>query len=144
MTSTDAVVVGTEVTPIEVTVDAEKMKVMVALLADPTPIHFDTRALTALGMDERPVNHGPLNMGYLQTMLARWAGGRDRLLDFRVRFRGNVLAGDVVRGTGRVVALEHVDRGRVATCEIALEVVGGDLALSGEARVLLDTDGVER
>ena len=41
-------------------------------------------------MGDRPVNQGPLNMGYLMTMLARWAGGRDRVLDFRVRFLGNV------------------------------------------------------
>jgi acyl dehydratase len=130
--------VGTEVPPLEVLVDAEKMKVMAALLADPTPIHFDIRALAALGMDERPVNQGPLNMGYLQTMLARWVGGRDRLLDFRVRFQGNVLAGDTVRGTGRVTALRDDARGRVATCEVALEVLGGDVVLSGDAEVLVD------
>lgn len=132
------VAVGTEVPPLEVTVDAEKMKVMAALLSDPTPIHFDARALRALGMDERPVNQGPLNMGYLQTMLTRWAGGRDRLLDFRVRFLGNVLAGDVVRGTGVVTAVRDTDQGRVASCDIALEVVGGAAALAGAAEVLLD------
>ncbi|MDP3968288.1 MAG: MaoC family dehydratase [Nocardioides sp.] len=138
---TAPVEVGTEVPPLEVVVDPEKMKVMAALLADPTPIHFDTRALAALGMDERPVNQGPLNMGYLQTMLARWAGGRDRLLDFRVRFQGNVLAGDTVRGTGRVTALRDDPRGRVATCEVALEVLGGDVVLSGDAEVVLDDQG---
>lgn len=130
--------VGTEVPPLELVVDGEKMKVMAALLADPNPIHFDTRALAALGMDERPVNQGPLNMGYLQTMLARWAGGRDRLLTFRVRFRGNVLAGDLVRATGTVTGVVESARGRVATCDISLEVVGGAVALSGTADVLLE------
>lgn len=129
--------VGTELPPWELVVDAEKMKVMAALLADPNPIHFDPRALAALGMDERPVNQGPLNMGYLQTMLARWAGGRDRLLSFRVRFRGNVLAGDTVRAHGRVSALRPTEGGQVATCEISLDVVGGGVALSGTADVLI-------
>lgn len=130
--------VGTEVPSLELVVDGEKMKVMAALLADPNPIHFDTRALAALGMDQRPVNQGPLNMGYLQTMLARWAGGRDRLLTFRVRFRGNVLAGDTVRAQGVVTEVRDTERGRVATCDISLEVVGGAVALSGTADVLLE------
>ena len=129
---------GTTIPPLEVVVDPEKMKVMAALLADPNPIHFDTRTLAALGMDERPVNQGPLNMGYLQTMLARWAGGRDRLLSFRVRFQGNVLAGDRVRAQGQVTEVRDTERGRVATCEISLEVVGGAVALSGTADVLLE------
>lgn len=136
-----SVVVGTEIPQLELVVDAEKMKVMSALLADPTPIHFDPRALAALGMDQRPVNQGPLNMGYLQTMLARWAGGRDRLLVFRVRFTGQVLAGDTVRGRGVVTALTDTERGRVATCDISLEVVGGAVALSGTAEVLLEERG---
>ncbi|WP_435741989.1 MaoC family dehydratase [Nocardioides sp. SYSU DS0663] len=138
---TSAVEVGAEIPPLELEVDPERMKVMAALLSDPTPIHFDTRVLAELGMDERPVNQGPLNMGYLQTMLARWAGGRDRLLDFRVRFQGNVLAGDTVRATGRVAALRDDPRGQVATCDIALEVLGGDVVLSGTADVLLADEG---
>ncbi|TYL46363.1 MaoC family dehydratase [Nocardioides sp. BGMRC 2183] len=129
--------VGAEIPALELTVDPERMKVMAALLADPNPIHFDRRALAALGMDERPVNQGPLNMGYLQTMLARWAGGRDRVVDFRVRFQGNVLAGDLVRARGVVTALQDTERGRVATCDITLEVVGGSVALSGTADVLI-------
>ena len=129
---------GTVIPPLEVEADAQRMKVMAALLADPNPIHFDTRALAALGMEERPVNQGPLNMGYLQTMLARWAGGRDRLLSFRVRFQGNVLAGDRVRAQGQVTDVRDTERGRVATCEISLEVVGGSVALSGAADVLLE------
>jgi acyl dehydratase len=130
--------VGTEIPPLELTVDPEKMKVMTALLADPNPIHFDPRALAALGMPERTVNQGPLNMGYLQTMLARWAGGRDRLLSFQVRFRGNVLAGDRVRAQGTVTAIEDTERGRVATCDISLVVVGGAEVLTGTADVIIE------
>lgn len=129
---------GTVLPELEVEVDPEKMKVMAALLADPNPIHFDTRALARLGLEERPVNQGPLNMGYLQTMLARWAGGRDRLLTFKVRFQGNVLGGDRVRAHGVVTEVRDTERGRVASCDITLEVVGGAVALSGTADVLLE------
>jgi|FEC22Drversion2_1045045.scaffolds.fasta_scaffold00045_23 acyl dehydratase len=129
---------GTVLPALEVEVDPEKMKVMAALLADPNPIHFDTRALARLGLEERPVNQGPLNMGYLQTMLARWAGGRDRLLTFKVRFQGNVLGGDRVRAHGVVTEVRDTERGRVASCDITLEVVGGAVALSGTADVLLE------
>lgn len=138
MNDLSQVAVGTQVPVLELTVDPERMKVMAALLADPNPIHFDSRALASLGMDERPVNQGPLNMGYLQTMLARWAGGRDRLLTFRVRFRGNVLAGDRVRARGVVTDTYETARGRVATCDISLEVVDGAVALSGTADVLIE------
>ena len=129
---------GTVLPALEVEVDPEKMKVMAALLADPNPIHFDTRALARLGLEERPVNQGPRNMGYLQTMLSRWAGGRDRLLTFKVRFQGNVLGGDRVRAHGVVTEVRDTERGRVASCDITLEVVGGDVALSGTADVLLE------
>lgn len=129
---------GTVLPALEVEVDPEKMKVMAALLADPNPIHFDLRALARLGLEERPVNQGPLNMGYLQTMLARWAGGRDRLLTFKVRFQGNVLGGDRVRAHGVVTEVRDTERGRVASCDITLEVVGGAVALTGTADVLLE------
>lgn len=129
--------VGATIPSLDVLVDAEKMKLMAALLADPTPIHFDERALRDLGMDERPVNQGPLNMGYLQTMLARWAGGRERVVDFRVRFQGNVLAGDRVRASGTVTAISEDERGRVATCEVSLEVLGGAVVMQGQADVVV-------
>lgn len=100
------------------------MKTMAALLADPNPIHWDPRSTAALGMGERPVNQGPYNMGYLETMLARWAGGRDRIVEFDVRFLGNVLAGDTVRACGEVTDLREQDGlGKVAQCAVTLSVL---------------------
>lgn len=128
--------VGTVIPPHEVaSVSAEKMKTMAALLADPNPIHWDTRATAELGMGNRPVNQGPLNMGYVMTMLSNWAGGRDRIKDFRVRFHGNVLAGDQLRATGFVTAVREEESRRIAECNVTLQVVGGDDVLSGTATV---------
>jgi acyl dehydratase len=132
------VTVGSALPVHEVQVDTGPMKTMAALLGDPNPIHWDSRAVAELGLGERPVNQGPLNMGYLMTMLARWAGGRDRVLDFRVRFLGNVLAGDRVRTEGTVTGLRVTGAGQVADCEVVLKVVGGDTALSGTASVLVE------
>lgn len=125
----------------EVLVELAPMKTMAAILGDPNPIHWDFRAVSALGMGDRPVNQGPLNMGYIQTMLARWAGGRDRFVDFQVRFLGNVLAGDTVRAGGSVTALrEDPVHGLVADCAVHLDVEGGSRALDGAATVRLSEE----
>ena len=129
------VCVGDEIPAYELVVEAAPMKAMAALLADPNPIHWDTRVVAALGLGERPVNQGPLNMGYVQTMLARWAGARDRVVDFRVRFLGNVLAGDRVRATGTVTEVRWEQAGRVADCAVRLDVLDGSPALEGTATV---------
>lgn len=132
------VTVGTTLPVYEVLVDRQPMKTMAALLGDPNPIHWDPRATAELGMGTRPVNQGPLNMGYLMTMLTGWAGGRDRIISFRVRFMRNVLADDRVRATGTVTAVRATEAGRVADCDIVLSVVGEEDALVGTASVLLD------
>jgi acyl dehydratase len=117
-------------------VDAEKMKTMAALLADPNPIHWDVEAVRALGMGDRPVNQGPSNMAYVANMLAAWSGGHQHLRTLRVRFLANVFGGDRVVAGGRVIAVEPADGGTLATCEVWLRR-GDDTVMAGEARVLL-------
>ncbi|SEO53924.1 MaoC family dehydratase [Trujillonella endophytica] len=135
---TAAVEVGTELPGYEVpSVSAEKMKTMAALLSDPTPIHWDVETLQALGMGDRPINQGPLNMGYVMNAVTDWAGGADRLTRLRVRFLGNVLAGHHLRVRGTVTALRESDGVRLADCDVVLEVVGGDPVVSGTATVVL-------
>lgn len=127
----------------EIDVDPEKMKTMAAILADPNPIHFDTRATAALGLGDRPINQGPLNMGYVMTMLAGYAGGRDRIVRFRVRFLGNVYGGDRVRAEGELTAIRtDQESARVADCDVRLFVLdpaGGSPrpALAGTATIRL-------
>ena len=132
MTTAAPVEVGTELPPYEVaSVSAEKMKTMAALLSDPTPIHWDVATLQALGMGDRPVNQGPLNMGYVMNAVTAWAGGAGSLRRLRVR--------------GTVSALREEDGARLADCDVVLEVVGGDpggraggdTVVSGTATVVL-------
>lgn len=136
--TTAAVEVGTELPAWEVpSVSAEKMKTMAALLSDPTPIHWDVATLQALGMGDRPVNQGPLNMGYVMNAVTGWAGGPDRLRRLRVRFLGTVLAGQALRVRGSVTALRDEDGVRLADVDVVLEVVDGAAVVSGTATVVL-------
>ena len=130
--------VGTELPVYEIpSVSAEKMKTMAALLNDPTPIHWDVATLQALGMGDRPINQGPLNMGYVMNAVTDWAGGPERLRRLRVRFLGNVLAGHHLRVRATVTALREEDGARLADCDVVLEVVDGDAVVSGSATVVL-------
>lgn len=136
--STPTVEVGTELPAYDVpSVSAEKMKTMAALLNDPTPIHWDVATLRALGMGDRPVNQGPLNMGYVMNAVTAWAGGPESLRRLRVRFLGTVLAGQHLRVRGTVSGLREEDGERLADCDVVLEVVDGDAVVSGSATVVL-------
>lgn len=128
------VAVGQELEPLVVeAVDPEKMKTMAAILRDPNPIHYDAEVVRRLGMGDAPVNQGPINLGYLMELVVRWAGSRDVLRRFGVRFLGNVLAGERVTCTGRVTAIDG-DRGEV---ELELQAAVGDrVVLAGTATVV--------
>lgn len=136
--------VGTRLPELEVpAVSAEKMKTMAALLADPTPIHFDPAAVAAAGLGDRPVNQGPLNVGYVMNLLARFAGGHERLRRIRVRFMGTVFAGDRLVAGGVVTGVREEGGTRLVDCDVTLRVVGRepDLVLSGTATVELPREG---
>ena len=110
-------------------VDAERMKTMTLLLRDSNAIHFDVEAVRALGLGDRTVNQGPINLGYVVRMLAGWAGGEDRIRSFESRFVANVFAGDEVVAGGVVTGVdgEHVE------CEVWLDHADGRRALRGRA-----------
>jgi acyl dehydratase len=99
--------VGYQLPPLVIdAIDAEKMKLMAALLRDPNPIHFDVERVQELGMGDRVVNQGPSNLSYLLNMVTRWSGGVPTLRSVSVRFLGNVFAGDRLECVGRVTAVD--------------------------------------
>ena len=100
----------------------EPMKTMAAILDDPNPIHFDPASVRALGLGERPINQGPSNLGYLMEMLVEFAGAADRVRRVRVRFLGNVFAGDRVECTASVKSVD--DDAGVAELEVQASVDG--------------------
>lgn len=131
--SLTGVAVGSELPPLVVeSVDAEKMKIMAALLRDPNPIHFDADRVRELGMGDRVVNQGPANMSYLLNMVTRWSGGVPTVRTVAVRFLGNVFAGDRVECRGTVSAVDAA--AGLVTVEVAA-VVAGRSVLEGSVVV---------
>lgn len=116
-------------------VDPQRMKTMAAILQDPNPIHYDASSVRALGMGDRVVNQGPINMAYLLNLVTRFAGDPRALRRFQVRFLGNVFAGDRVECRGAVTRVDE----RLGTVELELEAVVGDRpVLAGGATVGLE------
>jgi 3-hydroxybutyryl-CoA dehydratase len=117
-------------------VDAEKMKVLALLLADPNPLHFDPAVAPRLGIAERPVNQGPSTIAMLAN-LVRAAYPQGRLVRLQVQLRGSVVAGQSVRANGRVVRRDVQDESSERLrCELTLEAEGRTV-LKGEAEVVV-------
>lgn len=107
------------------------MKTMALLLRDSNPIHFDGDTVRKLEMGDRVVNQGPINLAFVMRMLGDWAGGLEHLRRIRVRYLGNVFAGDAVVAGGTVTAVDE----HGAECAVWLEVVGRGRVLEGTATV---------
>ncbi len=116
-------------------VDPARMKTLSALMRDPNPIHFDENAVVAVGLGTRTVNQGPTNVAYVVSAVAAWAGGVENIVEYRFRFLGNVFAGDRLRTGGTVTAVEETADGRIARCDLFLEVIDGARVLAGSATV---------
>jgi acyl dehydratase len=131
--------VGTELpTRVVEKVDIAEMKTMAALLQDPNPIHWDPESTKAIGMGDRTVNQGPINMAYIMNMLVSWVGDDPtRLRAINLRFMANVFNGDRVEAGGTVTGVREVDGQRLADCDVWLDVTGGTRALAGTATVVL-------
>lgn len=130
-----SVEVGTEIPPWTMpTVDPQRMKTMAAILRDPYPIHWDRAATASIGLGERCVNQGPLNLSYVANMLMAWQGPAC-IRRLRVAFLSPVFDGDSLTAHGTVVAIDDVDGQRHATCEVRL-VREGDDVLAGTAVVI--------
>ncbi len=123
-------------------VSAEKMKTMAALLGDPNTIHWDVTDVRRLGLGDRPVNQGPNNMGYVIDLLADWAGGPANFRRLKVRFLGNVFAGDRLVAGGTVTAVRPSPEGRLVDCEVWL--ARDDSQLDDTQREDTQRDGSQR
>jgi len=130
--------VGTELPPFVVDgVPVETMKTVAALLHDPNPIHFDADSVRTLGMGEKPVNQGPTNMAYVVNMLVAWAGDPAAVRALKVRFLGNVFAGDRVAARGVVTGVREAGGERLVDLDVWLERAEDDRVLDGTATVAL-------
>ena len=130
---------GTELPPYVVeSVPVEQMKTVAALLNDSNPIHWDVDTVKALGMGDRAVNQGPNNWAYICNMLVAWAGGDPGAVrSSRVRFLGNVFAGDRLVARGVVTGVREEGGARLADLDVWLERAEDDRVLDGIATVVV-------
>jgi len=113
-------------------VDPARMKTLALLLADPNPIHFDRAAAQRLAGTDQVVNQGPSTMALgVNMLLAAFPGAR--LVSYRVRLLGLVLAGDGVEGGGTAVDREILDGQERVRCQLHLGVPGRGRVIEGEA-----------
>jgi acyl dehydratase len=121
---------GTSLGPLTVgPVSPEKMKIYAAIVRDPNPIHWDRSELARRGLGDRLINQGPINLGYVVNMLTGVSAGPQAIKRLTVRFGENVREGDIVVARGLVRSVE----GRLATCEVWLELPSGRRAVEGTA-----------
>ena len=121
-------------------VDAEKMKTMAILIQDPNPIHWDVEAVRRLGLGDKPINQGPSNMAYVVNALVSWVGGIEKFRNLKVRFLGNVYAGDRLTVVGSVTDIDEVKGDTLATCDVQLvrgNIGDEDVVMAGQASVIL-------
>jgi acyl dehydratase len=127
--------VGAEIAPYVIeTVDPGRMKTMALLLDDPNPIHWDTEVTEKLGLGDKAINQGPINLAFLMQAAIRAAGGGEELelVKFSTRFLGNVFSGDTVECTGTVTDVDA--SGRRLTLELRA-VVEDRSVLEGTAEL---------
>jgi acyl dehydratase len=99
--------VGQQIDPFVIeSVDPARIKTVAAILQDPTPTHLDSAATRAAGIGNSIATQGALNMTWFAEAAARFAGGRERLVSFEVRFLDHVLAHDRFECTGTVTAID--------------------------------------
>ncbi len=76
--------VGASLPEQRTTADAASMKVFTLIMADPSPIHFDSEATEALGLGSKLMNQGTLNMAYPINVVAAWLGDPGRIRSFKL------------------------------------------------------------
>lgn len=120
-------------------VDPQRMKTMAAILRDPYPVHWDRTAVAEMpiGLGERVINQGPLNLSYITNMLLAWQGPTC-VRRLHVAFGRPVLDGDRVTAAGTVTSIDLVDGERRATCDIRL-IRDGKAVVTGTAVVAISS-----
>jgi acyl dehydratase len=129
--------VGTPIPPLVIeSVPLEPMKTMALILHDPNPIHWDVDSVTSLGLGDRVINQGPTNQAYIFNALINWLGDPTAIRSMKVRFRGNVYAGDRVEAGGEVTAIHEENGETLADCDVWLDGPNGRV-IAGTAVVRL-------
>lgn len=114
---------GDEIEPLSVTPDKYLTVRYAGASGDFNPIHWSDRVATSVGLPG-VIAHGMLTMALAARAVEDWAGGRDRVDEYFVRFAKPVVVPDDDRGVDIEVSgvTEATDDGRTridisCTCE---------------------------
>jgi acyl dehydratase len=107
---------------------------------DFNPIHWSDRVATSVGLPG-VIAHGMLTMALAGRALEVWAGGRDRILEYGVRFTKPVVVPDDERGVDVEVSGVVKDVSEEGLTRIDITCTAQGEKVLGMARALVRRDG---
>ena len=127
--------IGTDIPTLTInTVDESRMKTMAALLRDPYPVHWDHEANKQIGIGNKVINQGPLNLSYIANMLIYWQGPTC-IKRLKAKFLKPVIGGDTVIAGGKVLEILD-DASSLVNCDIWLSR-DQQTVVSGVAEIII-------
>ena len=132
----DDVNVGDELPPLALpALDRATLALFAGASGDHNPIHIDIDAARRVGLPD-VIGHGMLSMAWLGRLVTNWVP-QTALKSLSVRFSGITHIGDVITCTGKVVAKDDADGGRLVRIEVLAANQDGERKSAGEAIVAL-------
>jgi acyl dehydratase len=110
------------------------MRTLAVMFRDGNPIHLYPEAAAEYGLGERVVNPGSANLAYVLNALAT-IDPDARVEHVHFRYLANVFADDEVVATVNLDEASSEGGRRRLTCNVTLDVEGGQPALQGTATV---------
>jgi acyl dehydratase len=123
---------GDVMTPLSRRVTQAQIDAYAEASGDHNPIHVDEEFARSVGLPGT-IAHGMLDVG----ILARWAGGSDRVASIGCRFSKPLLPGDTITCTGTVVEVDE-ERGIAVLFLEAVSDRGDRVLTHGRAEIRLD------
>jgi len=130
------ITIGTEIPPLERTITLTDMVRYAAATWDFHRYHYDEAFARAMGMPA-PFIDGQMCGALIAAQIGAWAGPESFIRRMSLRYASMAFAGERLRSTGTVTALEERNGALLVTCE--LNIRGADERLiCGPATVVVE------
>lgn len=106
MPSLDAVTVGDELAPWQVTLDQAAIIRYAGASGDFNPLHWDPSVAAHVSPTGGVIAHGMLNMGLVSAAVTNWAGGAEHVRALSASFKAPCPVGATVTVGGKVVQID--------------------------------------
>lgn len=131
-----AITVGAEIPPLERTISLTDMVRYAAATWDFHRYHYDEAFARAMGMPA-PFIDGQMYGAIIAAQISAWAGPESFIRRMSLRYASMAYAGERIRSTGMVTAVEERDGALLATCELNIHGVDERL-ICGPATVVVE------